>query len=68
MSCTGTSERVWILRLVSSGNPSRRSKRIWWPNRLRVPNDPGYYRVYALVTDNHKNAAIANRTLHVRNP
>jgi len=36
--------------------------------RLRVPNDPGLYRVYALVTDTKKNAAIANRTLHVRNP
>jgi len=36
--------------------------------RIRVPNDPGHYRVYALVTDTKKNAAMANRTLHVHNP
>jgi hypothetical protein len=32
---------------------------------VRVPNDPGRYRVYALVTDGRKNAAITSRSVHV---
>ena len=30
-------ERVCTFLVVTSGKPSVRSKRIWWPNTLRVP-------------------------------
>jgi hypothetical protein len=33
--------------------------------RLKVPNDPGSYRVYVLATDGHQNAAIINRSIRV---
>ncbi|MFA5976483.1 MAG: hypothetical protein WC859_10030 [Elusimicrobiota bacterium] len=33
--------------------------------RLRAPADPGFYRVYVMVSDNHQNIAIADRTIHV---
>ena len=36
--------------------------------RIRVPNDPGNYRVYALVKDTHKNAAVTNRSIQVGEP
>jgi len=33
--------------------------------RLKVPLKPGIYRVYVCVADNHKNAAIADRSIQV---
>jgi hypothetical protein len=33
--------------------------------RIRVPKESGIYRVYAEVTDNHKNTAIGGRSLRV---
>ena len=30
-------DRVWTFFVVTSGKPSARSKRIWWPNTQRVP-------------------------------
>jgi hypothetical protein len=36
--------------------------------RLRVPKKPGIYRVYAQVTDHHKNTAVADQSIQVVRP
>ena len=36
-SSSANTERVWTFLVVTSGNPTARSKRIWCPNTLRVP-------------------------------
>jgi len=33
--------------------------------KLKVPNDPGFYRVYILATDSHHDAAIIDRSIRV---
>ena len=35
---------------------------------LAVPNDPGVYRVYVTVSDDHDNLAVANRSIRVLRP
>src|SRR3954469_5468395 len=36
-SSSAKTERVWTFLVVTSGNPSARSKRIWWPKTESVP-------------------------------